>query len=207
MHHCGRVGRHAGVEQLGARDSDRLAKFEIKFRMRSIGAGDAGELLLDQVFDDRFACRKIVALCVDKAEDIGVVRLVADEELRRPMAKLRLRQLAALDLLDGRMRAKRAIVALKFFDQAFELAGSFFYVHDQFPCGIASPEADEARSAASFSAMSRRSSAFLILPTLVSGNSDTISIRSGHLNCARPRAARNSRIAEIARVSPSRRDT
>ena len=42
--------------------------------------------------------------------------------------------------------------------------------------------------------MSRRNSDFLIFPTLVSGNSLTISIRSGHLNCATPRAARNSRI-------------
>src|SRR5260370_34781087 len=125
---------------------------------------------------------------------------MADEELRRPMAKLRLRQFTALNLLDGRMRAKRAIVAFKSLDQVFELACSFFDIHDQFPCGVTSPEANAARSAESFSAISRRSSDFLTLPTLVSGNSRRISIRSGHLNCAPPRAARNSRIAERAIV-------
>src|SRR5271155_1543543 len=121
------------------------------------------------------------------------------------MSKLGHREFAALNFLNGWVRAKRAIVALEFFDQAFELAGSFFDVHDQFPCGAAAPEANVARSPASFSAMSRRSSDFLILPTLVSGSSRTISIRSGHLNCATPRAAKNSRIAASVTVVPSRR--
>src|SRR5271155_4939815 len=150
--------------------------------MRPIGARHAAQFLLDQIFNDRLARREIIALRIDEAEDVGVMRLVPNEELRRPMAQLRLGQLASLNLLDGRVRAKRAIIALELFDQTFELAGSFFDVHGQFPCGAAAPEAIAAASAASLSAMSRRSSDFLILPTLVSGNSATISILSGHLN-------------------------
>src|SRR5271170_7927178 len=181
MLHRGGVGSHVRVEQFGSWDSDRLAEFEIELGMRSIGPGDATEFLLDQVFDDCFARRKVVALGIDESEDVGVVRLVADEELRRPMPQLRLRQFATLNLLDRRMRSQRAVVALESFDQAPELSRSFFNIHGQFPCWTVRGST-EARSAASLSAMLRRSSVFLILPTLVSGNSATISIRSGHLN-------------------------
>src|SRR5580704_4777753 len=181
MLHRGCVGGHARVEQFGALDSDRFAEFQVELGMRSIGAGDASEFLFDQVFDDCLARRKVVALRIDEPEDVGVVRLVADEKLRRPMPKLRPRQFATLNLLDRRMRSQRAVVALESFEQALELSRSFFNIHGQFPCWTIRGST-EARSAASLSAMLRRSSVFLILPTLVSGNSVTTSIRSGHLN-------------------------
>src|SRR5579863_4742628 len=86
--HRGRVGGHRGAEQLGARNSDRFAKFEVEFRMGSVRTRDTAEFLFDQILDNRFARREVVTLSVNETEDIGIVRLVTDEELSRPVAEL-----------------------------------------------------------------------------------------------------------------------
>src|SRR6185312_11297561 len=109
------------MEQFFARDPERLAELKIKFHMRAHHARLPSQLLLVQILHDSFARVKVVALGIDEAEDIGVMTLVADVELGRPMTELRPRKLAVLDRFDSWMMLQRAMVAFETLKQRSKL--------------------------------------------------------------------------------------
>src|SRR5271166_6585796 len=98
--------------------------------MRTADARLPPQFLFEQIFDDGAARAEIVALRIDKPEDIRIMAFVADVELRRPMAQLLGAQLPALDLVDGGMRLESAVVAFEPLDESVEQADALLDIHE-----------------------------------------------------------------------------